>query len=608
MSLLVVPERIVDEGPCSFRFRLAASNLLSIRDLAELEISAEIEPFPAQASSSTDFDEGAFNPWVRRWSRFCPYCLASRQCWLIGWEVLFADACAECGCWLVETCSACAAPISWKRNQLLQCICGKYLADEQASAAPASVVRLSQALQSVALGNKPTDIPVLRDLSLGQCVRLVRLLGTYGNGHGGSVPQKVFNVDKLTVSWPITSMAAEILSTWPTGFETLLKSLLNQGDNGSSGKLARAFGGLYLALYRGFKEVEFHFLRTAFENFVAVNWTGGFAKRNRRLDESVLDRMAWIPANHACRRLGVSRRRLMDLMQEGRLRGETRITAEQRQFIVVKKSDVEALRHNLDDGLPLKATAVRLGLNKQRLLGLLPVICPDAHKLGVQGCPWSIPTDWVEIWEKLIQSQGPISEPTPAVVTVGHVIRYWPWTDEQIGSLLVEIHSRAFTVKGRLSDVIGVGGLLLDVDQLRAWVSTKYCKAPNEWTLPQVAIRMGVKQEVIYSLVRAGFLKAILRKSGRRPEQRVSFSSLEEFENRYVFGRDVAHWLNHSPRSILKFLDSVNVQPVAGPGVDGCRQFLFERHAVVAWWAKALDADQADTKLPVYELLGNAQK
>ena len=53
MSLLVVPERMVDEGPCGFRFRLAASNLLSLRDLAELELTAAIEPIHAEKSRRT---------------------------------------------------------------------------------------------------------------------------------------------------------------------------------------------------------------------------------------------------------------------------------------------------------------------------------------------------------------------------------------------------------------------------------------------------------------------------------------------------------------------------------------------------------------------------
>ena len=580
MSLLVVPERMADEGPCGFRFRLAASNLLSVQDLAQLEIGAEIEPIRAESSSHTVLDEGAFTPWVRRCSRFCPQCLARRQCWLIGWEVLFADACAECGCWLVDTCSACAAPISWNRDQLLHCNCGKYLADEQASAAPAAVVRLSQALQSVALGTKPANMPALHDLSLGQCVLLVRLLGTYGNGDGRSSPQKVNQIDSLLISWPITSMAAEILESWPAGLTGLLDNLRNHGSAEDKGKLSKAFRGFYSALYKGFADVEFDFLRTAFENYVAEHWTGAIGKRNRRLDESVLKTMSWIPANHACRILDVSRRRLNDLIQDGRLRGEKRLTACHREFIVVKRSDVEKLALTLDDGITLLEASIRLGLKKQRLLALLPIICPQAKKLGAQGCPWAIPVNWVERWETLIQTQVQAKPMDSITVALGHLIRYWPWTDEQIGLLLVDILNGEMVPAGVLKSGKGVSTLVLHVHDLDHWFSGKQRVPCAELTIPDIALRIGIKQEVVYALVRSGLLESTLRKVGRRAEQRVNAVILEEFERRYILGRDIAQLLGRSPRAIAEFLLADGVRPVAGPGVDNCRQIIFQRDAI----------------------------
>ena len=580
MSLLVVPERITDEGPCGFRFRLAASNLLSVRDLAQLEINFEIEPIHAQESSRTAFHEGAFNPWIRRWSRFCPHCLASRHCWRIGWEILFADACAECGCWLVDTCSACATQISWKRDQLLKCNCGKYLTVENACAAHAAVVRLSQALQGVASGSKPTFMPAFHGLSLAQCVRLVRLLGTYGSGDGRSSPQKVNQIDTLRISWPITSMAAEILESWPGGLTGLLENLRAHGSAEDKGKLSRAFRGFYSALYNGFKDAEFDFLRTAFENYVAEHWTGALGKRNRRLDESVLKTVSWIPANHACRVLAVSRRRLNDLIHEGRLRGERRQTAAHREFIVVKRSDVETLALILEDGVSLLEASPRLGLKKQRLLSLLPIICPQAKKLGAQGCPWAIPANWMDRWETLVRKQVQAEPMESKKVALGHLIRYWPWTNEQIGLLLVDILNGDMVPAGVLKSGKGVGTLVLHLHDLDHWFAGKQRVPCAELTIPDLALRMGIKQEVVYALVRSGLLQSSSRKVGRRTEQRVKALILEEFEQRYILGRDIAQLLRRSPRAVAAFLLANGVRPVAGPGVDNCRQNFFQRDAI----------------------------
>lgn len=580
MSLLVVPDRIFDEGPCAFHFRLAAANRLSVRDLAKLHINAEIEPINAQASIRTLFSEEAFSPWVRRWSRFCPYCLGRRQSWLIGWEVLFADACAECGSWLADTCNACAARVTWRRDHLLRCQCGKYFVDEQTSAAPAAVVRLSQALQRMALGDKSAVMPAFLDLSLAQCVRLVRLLGTYGNGCGDRLPQKVDQVDTLRVSWPITTMAAEILESWPARLTGLLENLRAHGSAEDRGKLSKAFRGFYSALYDGFKDAEFDFLRAAFENYVAEHWTGALGKRNRRLDESVLKTVSWIPANHACRVLAVSRRRLNDLIDEGRLRGERRQTAAHREFIVVKRSDVETLALTREDGFSLLEASLRLGLNKQRLLSLLPIICPQAKKLGAQGCPWAIPANWIERWETLIQNQVQAEPMESKKVELGHLVRYWPWTNEQIGLLLVDILNGDLLPAGVLKSGKGVGTLVLHVHDLDHWFAGKQRVSCAELTIPDIALRMEIKQEVVYALVRSGMLQSSSRKVGRRTEQRVKALTLEEFEQRYILGRDIAQLLGRSPRAVAVFLLADGVRPVAGPGVDKCRQNVFQRDAV----------------------------
>lgn len=582
MNLLVVPQRASDEGPLGFRYRLATANLLSVRDLEQLEASGEIESSIDDGPTHIFRTGGAFTPWVRRWSRLCPHCVGNRQCWLIGWELLFADACAECGSWLIDTCNDCTAAISWNRDHLLRCGCGKYFSTEHACAAPTSVVHLSQALQCVAMGERPTMIPVFQGLNLGQCVRLIRLLGAYGNNNGYGSPQKVHNIDKLAISWPITSMAAEILVSWPVGFTRLLDNLRRHGIEANARKLSKAFRGFYSALYRGFKDIEFDFLRAAFENYVVENWTGAIGKRNRRLDESVLEAMTWIPANHACRTLHISRRRLSDLIRDGHIQGQERWTAAQRRFVVVKRSDVERLAESLDKDISLLETSVRLGLKKQRLLALLPIICPQAKKLGAQGCPWAIPGAWISRWETLIKTQMPIIAPDANSVSLGHLIRYWPWTNEQIGQLLVGILNGDLKPAGIHGSGNGIGTLMFYVAQLEAWFSEKQHSPRAELTLPDAALHIGVKQEVVYALVRSGLLQAVVRKIGRRSEQRVNVAILDAFTQQYVFGREIAQLLGRSPRTVLKFLKDSEVQPVAGPGVDDCRQIVFRRDEVDA--------------------------
>lgn len=581
MGLLVHPSRESDEGPSGYRYRLAFANALSFNDLKNLESTGEVGAFTAVEKESVP-GPGFFDPWIRRYSRCCPSCLDTRGFWKIGWEVLFADACPTCANWLIDTCGACGISLNWYRAHIHKCDCGHFLASEASSSAPQAVVKLSRTLQNVALGLTSPDLPIFDGLRLEQCGRLIRLLGSYGSGGGSRLLQKIDRVDSLRVSWPITTMAAEILDVWPSNFYRLLDNLRRQNDHEPHGKLSKAFQGFYAALYKGFRDSQFAFLRTEFENYLSQHWTGAIGKRNRRIDESVLKTLSWIPANQAIRLLGISRRRLTDLIQEGKLRGEQRLTPANRNFIVVLRSDVEKLAATLDDGISLVDAALRLGFSRQRLLALLPIICPEAKKLGAQGCPWAIPVTWVEAWEKLIQSQVPIRQVNSETVTFDHLLRYWPWTDDQIGDLLGAVFTTEMVPIGAFKATSGIGNLVFKVERLQQWFSAKQNVPCAEVTIPELALRIGIKQEVAYSLVRSGLMPATVRKAGRRNEQRVKVTSLEQFENSYIFGRDVAKLLGRSPRAVAEFLLSDDVRPAAGPGVDHCRQLVFRRNEIEA--------------------------
>jgi hypothetical protein len=422
-------------------------------------------------------------------------------------------------------------------------------------------------------------MPLLSGLNIEQCVRLVRLLGTYGSG-GGNVPQKVPNLDRIDVSWPISSYAAEVLGTWPQGMKSLMERLRGGAREEDSGRLGKAFGGFYTALYKAFGAPEFGFLRDAFESYVAECWTGPIARRNRRLDAAVLDAVAWIPANHACRILEVSRRRLNQLVDEKLLRGERRRSARDREFLVVLKSDVIRLAPTVNDGLSLLEVAERLGLKRRRLAALLPTICPDAVKAGVVGCPWSIPMAWVERWETLIRTQPRLNEDNGDKVSLAHILRYWAWTDDQVGQLLVDIDLGRVVPLGAAAGSEALGALLLGSDQAKGWFASHRKKQVAEMTLPEVATKLDVKQEVVYALVRSGLMSANARRVGSRAQQRVASKSLLEFRRRHVFCRDVARVLGRSPRAVAAFLSNEGVMPVAGPGVDACRQLVFLREGV----------------------------
>jgi hypothetical protein len=595
MTLLSTPQRLPDEGQMGYRFRLANANLLSSRELVELQLSEEEESFAFAdaglmdnsssevASTHECRNAGGISPWVTRWARFCPGCLAARGTWHVAWEILFADACATCGTWLIDTCSECGMRLSWHRQGLLHCGCGDLLISQSASSAPRAVAQLSAVLAAIAMGREIVEVGPAGSLTLSQLVRLIRLLGSYGASDGQRSPQKMRAIDRLETSWPIVCAAAEILCTWPNGFFMLLDRLKSLSPENSRGKLVGAFGGFYLALYKGFSHAAFDFLRRAFEDYVAANWTGAFARRNTRLAASVLDELSWIPASRAQGTLGVSRARLNALVADGKVKGELRLSAKGRKFLVVNKADVSAIQPLVHNVLSLEEAARGLGLKKTRLQVMLPIICPEARQRGDRGSRWDIPSSWMERWNQLLEALSPVAGSSCDNVSLRQVLRYWPWTDEQLARLFADVQAGRMIPIGRSLDQYDIGGLQFEKTQLRDWFSCAVHGRAGELTIPQTAFQLDVKQEVAYALVRLGLLETSVRQVGRRTERCVSTASLEQFRQLYVFGRDLARQLGRSPKAVAALLASHDISPVAGPSLNSCRQLLFQRTALGAY-------------------------
>lgn len=574
LGLLLTPPRLNDEGPLGYQLRLAERNRLTFRK------ASQIQPMGQKATSllaSAEYIAGQLPAHISKHSRFCPTCLQNRGNWHIGWEVLFADACPVCCSWLVDTCSACNASLQWQRARLLYCDCGHCLLDEVPAPAPSNVCRLSDHLHRMALGQAPNTDFFLDRLTLNQCIRLILLLGAYASFPNIRRPQKVADLDQLRVSWHVTSSAAEVIFDWPNGFNCIANALKANASESTSGRLPVAFRGFYLSLYRGFHSEEFEFLREAFQNYMAEFWTEGVTRRNGRLRKALLGKVDWIPANHACSQMGISRRRLLMLIDDHSIRGSQRTTEKGRVVVLVHRSDVNNFCATQIDHVSLVSAANRLGFNKSRLQVLLPLICPDAFKLGEIGCPWSIPTTWVDAWAQFIDCQPPHFDEVDDCISVENVLRYKGWKNDQIGAFLIGIFLGKLPLIGRKSGVSTIGGLLLANQEVTAWFDSNFISKIQDYTIPQVAALLHIKHEVAYSLVRTKLLHVNVNALGARIQQYVRQMELDAFISQYVFCRDLALQWKTSPKTVKNVLDKANIAPVAGPDIDGCRQLLYRR-------------------------------
>lgn len=430
------------------------------------------------------------------------------------------------------------------------------------------------------LGEAKTELAELGSLTPIQCNKLIRVIGAYGASTLQRSPQKILAADSMDVSWAITSVAAEVLADWPRQFESFLALQSNRAtESEKAGRMAGVFGGFYRALYHGLQSSDFDWIRTAFENFVAERWTGSMGQRNRRLPAGIRARLAWVTFSEAVTLIQMSKRALTELIETGAIKSASRKTLSGRNFLTVLRADVEAHSNKLPQDMSLMEASTCLGIKRQRLSRLLPVICHSARKTTLAGTPWLIPSSWVNSWGGRLKELDSFDCIPTAAISLDYLFRHGPLDDDKLGTLLVDLEQGRVSAIGKDPKKCGLSGLIFN----RSELESRYRPTSGDLlSISDVAKRLGVKEEVGYALARLSLLETMQLTSGRRKARGISVRALEKFKAEYVFATELAKTKGCSCRMIAGTLSARGVNPVAGPAVGNCRQLVYRRAEVVS--------------------------
>ena len=280
----------------------------------------------------------------------------------------------------------------------------------------------------------------------------------------------------------------------------------------------------------------------------------------------------------ASRQADMSVAALLRTARQGHLEVRSYETATGRRFSKVHRASLLKL---IADGnassMSLTDAAIALGLTKRRMQALLPIICSEASKLLPTNV-WRIPVRWVDSVRAAVTRLQVVSEPLEAQwLTLDRLFRYEAPSDQAMGDLINGIVDGSVTAfRSEPSDRLAqVCCRRADVQAL--WARTAIPAASSYVSAMDAAQRLRVKQEVAYALIRLGFLAVEHRRAGRRVSCRVAVAELDRFCNTYAFARDLASHFGISTRAIVARFAELGVRPVAGPGVNECRQLVFRR-------------------------------
>lgn len=593
-TLLIRPHPFRTEGPRGYLLRLAESNWIPpvelerigiiydhgvMRDHGLLPEEAVDEELNQVVSRIGNLLISSPKLWNSQYSRFCPLCLIEDAYWRTGWELLFYDACSQHMIWLIDQCSSCGQKVTWSRESLVRCNCGSDLRLEKPSACPESVGKLSSILaEKFKTPHSASFVPPFESLDLMQTQRLIRYMGSYMDPEAGRNPLKINQAGNMTASWPITSLAAEVLLNWPHAFHQSLQKVQANANEGMSRKIGDTFGRLYHYLYRGLQGAAFNVIRQSFEDWISSSWQPGFAKRNSRLASHILQKASWIPANLATEELGISRQRLMYLIREGVIDGEKYVSNSGRKSVMVRRDQLELARAEVHGSINMQTACAILGLNKKRMRLVLSRLFPEAKKTGASASiAWSIPRVAVENLLNISNGIEKVSIPDEDCVALDHILRYWAWTSNEIVGLILAVRSGEIEIVNVLEDKVGVSAWIFNDKAIKLW-KAKSVQGFGEWiSIPQMAKVLNIKQQSAYDLVANQFISGEKLHHLPKGGIRVKRSEIEKFKMTYIFGTEVAQRLGVSPRKAKSILEDFYILPASGPGVDDARQVLYFR-------------------------------
>jgi len=417
--------------------------------------------------------------------------------------------------------------------------------------------------------------------SLSHFQKLIQFIGAYGTFAGRSWPQKIPQLDRLKTSWHLTSIASEVLAQWPSAFHLLLRNLSVQPVEDGDWRISRRFGHFYGHLYRELSDGVFDELRKEFETYVAEHWDGPLAGRNKRLSKETIKSASWISGLQARRHLKISSHAFDIALKTTGVEVRRRTGARGRVSLLVRRHDLQVLAHSVQY-VDLAQSSRLLGLTRQRLRELAPVIFQDVIKSDKIGASWRIPVRSIETLLKPAECQPILMTVSPSQITMQSVLKYWRWPDSKLVQFLNALVDGDVQVVGCWSACTGIAAYIFDRSTIENWLHPP--QDTTHLTVPAFAKAFGVKQEVAYFWVRAGLINAD-RENG---SSHISPAAVLNFQKKYVLATELAKQIHTSSRALRDRLRSIELFPISGPGIDGCRQTLYLRSPLLREAMKVL--------------------
>ncbi|MCJ9430025.1 helix-turn-helix domain-containing protein [Kordiimonas sp. A6E486] len=517
--------------------------------------------------------------------RVCPLCLKEHQARLIEWDLASVACCPHHQTILIDQCPTCSSPLSWKHASVSRCgVCDADLSKSPMREADPGAVSLTSLMLSKAgmvVPSSQIDGPVevpLNEMNLISVIQAVLFLGSHANGRGIGVGNWLCARLTAAAMHRVVASAASILFGWPGSyFEFLAK--VREAWSGRTG-LVYEFGSFYETLTKSLPGPQFDFLRNEFERFLTESWDGGFlSQKNRKLNVQASE--VFIPKARAAEILHVRPKTIDQLHRTGSLEGVRRQMGG-RHLVLIRTDSVRKYQYHQQSLMTAQETSTALGLSEKPLKDLVQegLLLPSPTAPANRSRPYVFDQKDVEALLDLVFSGVVKCKPDQGYLSYSVAMRKLTAVGWTVSRLIKEIRDRGILVRGRDMCRVGVQQCVFGPADIERVIKMHAIAPQGLYTLPEVAEKLGLKQQVVYALVKSGKLPSSKEKRRGRSVTLVSDADVARFNRTYISAAKIAASHHTSSRYAIQMLRNKNVGPVTGPDIDGNRQVFFRRSDV----------------------------
>ena len=295
-------------------------------------------------------------------------------------------------------------------------------------------------------------------------------------------------------------------------------------------------------------------------------------RRNSRLKPSTLEKQARMTKKQACQATGIRPSVLQHLAQQELLPIQDVPLPSGRKARTFRQADVAAAAEVVQGAGNLSELALHANIAERRTRDLVKFGVPKPIISRAGGGSWLFSAD--DFRQMLVPTDVLETGDRP-MVALASLLKSGRLAREEGGSLIAAILAQEVSAFTESGGMVPVGQVVLGQEEVVCWRKNWRQQHGAPLSIPEAAIELGLKQEVVYHLIRRGLLDAKHVSTGGKVDQQV----IQDFREKYVALADLAREKRTSPRHLMS---SITAHPVSGPEVDGGRQYFFWRSEVMA--------------------------